>query len=198
MKNEVTEGTEATGEGDDGALVANYLRTRDPTVFRVLVDRHSASVLRLVSSILGPFRDIDAEDIAQDVFVRAHDKLGQFRGNAQFGTWLYRIAYSVALNRRKLARLRLPHVATEALAELAAPYSPHDEAEAAERASQLAAAIEVLPDLYRTVIYLHYWQESSVEEIARFMAAPENTVKSYLFRARARLANVLTEKGMSS
>jgi RNA polymerase sigma-70 factor (ECF subfamily) len=182
----------------DGTLVATYLRTRDPAIFRVLVDRHGASVLRLVSSILGPFRDIDAEDVAQDVFVRAHDKLGQFRGDAQFGTWLYRIAYSVALNRRKLARLRLPHVAVEALAGLAAPHSPYDEAEAAQRASQLAAAIEVLPDLYRTVIYLHYWQESSVEEIARFMGAPENTVKSYLFRARARLANVLTEKGMTS
>jgi RNA polymerase sigma-70 factor (ECF subfamily) len=182
----------------DGALVASYLSTRDPAVFRVLVDRHAASVLRLVSSILGPFRDTDAEDVAQDVFVRAHDKLGQFRGDAQFGTWLYRIAYSVALNRRKLARLRLPHVAVEALAGLVAPHSPHDQAEAAERASQLAAAIEVLPDLYRTVVYLHYWQESSVEEIARFIGAPENTVKSYLFRARARLASVLTEKGMTS
>jgi RNA polymerase sigma-70 factor (ECF subfamily) len=198
VKNEVTEGTEATEESDDGARVVNYLRTRDPTVFRVLVDRHAASVLRLVSSILGPFRDTDAEDVAQDVFVRAHDKLGQFRGDAQFGTWLYRIAYSVALNRRKLARLRMPHVAVEALAGFAAPQSPHDEAEAAQRASQLAAAIEVLPDLYRTVIYLHYWQESSVEEIARFMGAPENTVKSYLFRARARLATVLAEKGITS
>jgi RNA polymerase sigma-70 factor (ECF subfamily) len=174
------------------------MSTREPTVFRALVDRHAASVLRLVSSILGPFRDTDAEDVAQDVFVRAHDKLGQFRGDAQFGTWLYRIAYSVALNRRKLARLRLPHVAAEALAGLASPHSPHDEAEAAERASQLAAAIEVLPDLYRTVVYLHYWQECSVEEIAGFIGAPRNTVKSYLFRARARLANLLTEKGMTS
>lgn len=185
-------------ESDDGTLVASYLSTRDPTVFRVLVDRHAASVLRLVSSILGPFRDTDAEDVAQDVFVRAHDKLGQFRGDAQFGTWLYRIAYSVALNRRKLARLRLPHVAVDALAQLAAPETPHDEAVAAERAAHLAAAVESLPDLYRTVVYLHYWLECSVEQIARYIAAPENTVKSYLFRARTRLAKVLIEKGLAS
>jgi RNA polymerase sigma-70 factor, ECF subfamily len=195
VKNEVTEGTEATEESDDGALVVNYLRTRDPTVFRVLVDRHAASVLRLVSSILGPFRDTDKEDVAQDVFVRAHDKLSQFRGEAQFGTWLYRIAYSVALNRRTLARMRLPHVAVEALAHLETPDSPHDSAVAAERASRLAAALELLPDLYRTVIYLHYWQESSVEEIAALVGAPQNTVKSYLFRGRARLAQLLKKEG---
>jgi RNA polymerase sigma-70 factor (ECF subfamily) len=167
----------------------------DVTDFRALVERHQASVLRLVSSILGPFRDIDAEDVAQDVFVRAHDKLAQFRGEAQFGTWLYRIAYSVALNRRKLARLRLPHVAVEALAHLETPDSPHDSAVAAERASRLAAALELLPDLYRTVIYLHYWQESSVEEIGSLIGAPPNTVKSYLFRGRARLAQLLKADG---
>ena len=183
---------------DDAALVASYLATRDPAVFRVLVDRHGASVLRLVSSILGPFRDIDAEDVAQDVFVRAHDKLAQFRGDAQFGTWLYRIAYSVALNRRKIARLRMPHVAVDALLDLAAPTNPHDEAVAGERAAELAAAIELLPDLYRSGVYLHYWQECSVDAIARYLGAPENTVKSYLFRARARLGVVLTERGLSS
>lgn len=167
----------------------------DVSDFRALVERHQASVLRLVSSILGPFRDIDAEDVAQDVFVRAHAKLGQFRREAAFGTWLYRIAYSVALNRRRLARIRLPHVAVDVLAQLETADSPHDSAVAAERASRLAAALELLPDLYRTVIYLHYWQESSVDEIASLLGAPQNTVKSYLFRGRARLAQLLKEEG---
>jgi RNA polymerase sigma-70 factor (ECF subfamily) len=183
---------------DDRARVARYLSTRDPADFGALVARHAASVLRLVSSILGPFRDVDAEDVAQDVFIRAHDKLAQFRGDAQFGTWLYRLAYSVALNRRKLARLRMPHVAVDALAGLATPDSPHDQAVSAERAAHLGAAIESLPDLYRTVVYLHYWQECSVDEIARYIGAPDNTVKSYLFRARARLAGILIEKGIAS
>ena len=170
----------------------------DVSDFRALVEQHQASVLRLVSSILGPFRDIDAEDVAQDVFLRAHEKLGQFRGEAQFGTWLYRIAYSVALNRRRLARIRLPHVAVDVLAELETADSPHDSAVAAERASRLAAALELLPDLYRTVIYLHYWQESSVEEIATLLGAPANTVKSYLFRGRARLAQLLKKEGRNA
>jgi RNA polymerase sigma-70 factor (ECF subfamily) len=189
---------EGSGIRDDAAVVSAYLATRDASLFRILVDRHSAPVLRLVSSILGPYRDVEAEDVAQDVFIRAHDKLAQFRGDAQFGTWLYRLAYSVALNRRRLARLRMPHVAVDALVGLATPDTPHHEAEAAERAAQLGAAIESLPDLYRTVVYLHYWQECSVGEIARYMGAPENTVKSYLFRARTRLAKVLSEKGIAS
>jgi RNA polymerase sigma-70 factor (ECF subfamily) len=59
---------------------------------------------------------------------------------------------------------------------------------AGERAAQLGAAIESLPDLYRTVVYLHYWQECRVDEIARYIGAPENTIKSYLFRARAHVS----------
>ena len=182
----------------DEALAARYASERDPADFRELVERHSASVLRLVSSILGPFRDTDAEETAQDVFLRVHHRIGQFRGDAKFSTWLYRVAYSVALNRRKLARLRLPHVPVDTLRALEAAGGPHDEAEAGERAAELAAAIELLPDVYRTVVYLYYWQETSVEDIAQLLNAPVNTVKSYLFRARARLGESLQGRGFES
>jgi RNA polymerase sigma-70 factor (ECF subfamily) len=130
--------------------------------------------------------------------VRVHDKLGQFRADARFTTWLYRVAYSVALNRKKRARLRLPHVSVDILHAIASADDPHDVAVAAERASDLAAAVEGLPDLYRTVIYLHYWQETSVEEIAALLGAPPNTIKSYLFRARARIERALAAKGITS
>ena len=182
----------------DEALAARYANGRDPADFRALVERHGASVLRLVSSILGPFRDTDAEETAQDVFLRVHDRIAQFRGDAKFSTWLYRVAYSVALNKRKLARLRLPHVTDDVLRSLQAAGGPHDDAEAAERAVQLGAAIEGLPDVYRTVVYLHYWQDTSIDDIARLLDAPANTIKSYLFRARARLAESLQGKGFES
>ncbi|MBK8596030.1 MAG: sigma-70 family RNA polymerase sigma factor [Holophagales bacterium] len=85
----------------DEELVERYLKARDPADFRELVERNGPRVLRLVASILGPFRGADAEEVVQDVFLRAHERLGQFRGEARFSTWLYRIAWSVAVNRTK-------------------------------------------------------------------------------------------------
>ena len=181
----------------DEELAARYVAARDPADFRLLTERNGPQVLRLVSSILGPFRDTDAEETAQDVFLRAHEKR-QFRGEAKFATWLYRIAWSVALNRAKLARLRKPHVSEDALQALAAIDDPYDDAVAAERASLIAEAVESLPDIYRTVVNLHYWHEAGVDEIAALLSAPPNTVKSYLFRARERLARLLSEKGITS
>lgn len=181
----------------DEALVRRYLSARDPADFKTLVDRHGGQVIRIVSSVLGPFRDIDAEDLAQDVFVRVHDKLAQFRADARFTTWLYRIAYSVALNRLKTARLRLPHVPADTLAAMAVPDQQHAGAIDAERAAAVAAAIETLPALYRTAIYLHYWHETSVEDIATLLQVPENTVKSYLRRGRLSLARDLEKRGVT-
>lgn len=179
----------------DEELVERYLAARDPADFRELVERNGPSVLRLVASILGPFRGLDAEETAQDVFLRAHERLAQFRGEARFSTWLHRIAWSVSVNRTRLLSTRRAHVPLEAALDLAGPADPRADAEAAERAARVGEAVEALPDLYRAVVYLHYWQEASVAEIADLLGAPPNTVKSYLFRARERVLRTLEERG---
>jgi RNA polymerase sigma-70 factor (ECF subfamily) len=182
----------------DEELVGRYRQARDPSDFRELVDRHASRVHRLVSSVLGPFRHMDAEETSQDTFVRAHEKLEQFRGEASFATWLLRIAWSVALNRTKSARIRLPHVPIDALSPLLSGDDPQRDLLDAERVALVAEAVETLPDLYRTAIYLHYWQGAPVSEIAASLAVPENTVKSYLLRGRERLGRELVKKGLSS
>jgi len=178
---------------DDAALAAGYLATRDDALFRTLVERYQERVLRLVSSVLGPFRDCDAEEATQDVFLRVHEKLGQFRGASRLGTWIYRVAYSVAVNRSRAARLRLPHVDVSLLRDLAARDDPHRDLAESERTAIVAAAMESLPDVYRTAVYLHYWHDAPLEEIAELLGAPVGTIKSYLFRARERLARSLEE-----
>jgi RNA polymerase sigma-70 factor, ECF subfamily len=182
----------------DEALAARFAAARDPDDFRTLVDRHGAMVLRLVSSILGPFRDTDAEDIAQDVFLRMHERIGQFRGEARFTTWLYRLAYHVAVNRLRTARLRFEHVDLEKLRLPSVAADADEQISTGERARLLALEIERLPDLYRTVIYLHYWQEASIQDMTALLGAPPNTIKSYLFRARARLGDALAKKGLTT
>ena len=179
----------------DEELVGRYLKSRDPADFRELVERHGPRVLRLVASILGPFRSADAEETAQDVFLRAHERLGQFRGEARFSTWLHRIAWSVAVNRARRLSARRGQVPLDSVLDLAGPADPRADAEAAQRAARVGEAVEALPDLYRTVVYLHYWQEASVAEISALLGAPPNTVKSYLFRARERILRALEAKG---
>lgn len=182
----------------DEELVRRYLADRDPADFRELVERQAPRVLRLVASVLGPHRQGEIEETVQDVFIRVHQKLDRFHGGASFATWLYRVAYNLAIDRVKLARLRMPHLDIDALYTLASASDPQREAIDAQRAALLGEAIESLPDLYRSVVYLHYWQETPIDEIAAFLGAPANTIKSYLFRARERIGRFLEQKGVTA
>jgi RNA polymerase sigma-70 factor (ECF subfamily) len=177
---------------DDETAAFAYVRTRDPQLFRLLVERHHQRVLHLVASLLGPHADRDAEEVCQDVFVRACARLDTFRGDARFGTWLYRLAYNCALEHRRHARIIVPHLPLEALENVAA--DDHSSVLQEQRRHFIAKLLEQLPDLYRTVINLRYWLDYSVEEIATMLDTPVGTVKSYLFRARAQLKAMTEER----
>ena len=181
---------------EDASAVAEYLRTRDAELFRMLVERHQAKVFRLVAGLLGPHADTDTEEVTQEVFLRAHERLASFRGEARFSSWLYRLAYNYTLQHRRRARLRLPHGGAEELEARRAADGPHEAAAEQERRGQVERLLEELPDLYRTVVYLHYWLDASVVEIAELVAAPPGTVKSYLSRARARLRERARARGI--
>ena len=172
---------------EDEPAVAEYLRGRDPEVFRTLVERHQSRVFRLVAGLLGPFADRDAQEVTQEVFLRAHQRLGSFRGEARFSSWLYRLAYNYTLQHKRRARVRLPHVPIEALDAHASSDGPLEAAAERERQRRVEQLLEGLPEVYRTVVYLHYWLDATVDETAELLAIPSGTVKSYLSRARARL-----------
>ena len=180
----------------DEAIVAEYLRSRDPELFRVLVERHQVRVFRLVAGLLGPFADTDAQEVTQEVFLRTHDRLAGFRGEARFSSWLYRLAYNRTLEHRRRARLRLPHVPIDTLDERAVGTGPFEAAAERERQRQVERLLEGLPDLYRSIVHLYYWLDTSVDDIAELLAVPEGTVKSYLSRARQRLRKRAQALGM--
>jgi RNA polymerase sigma-70 factor, ECF subfamily len=181
---------------DDEAIVAAYARTRDPDLFRLLVERHQQRVFRLVASLLGPFADLDAEEMTQEVFVRVHQRLDSFRGEARFSTWLYRIAYNRTIERRRRARLRAEHIPCEDLEGSAAPTGPLESALDRERERRVARLVEGLPDVYRSVVHLHYWMDQSIDEMAETLGVPAGTVKSYLSRARQRLRERAKAQGI--
>jgi RNA polymerase sigma-70 factor, ECF subfamily len=181
---------------DDAAVIARFRETGDRAIFGVLVERYQHRVHRLIAGVLGPNTDADAEEVCQDVFLRVFRKLDLFTGEASFGTWLYRVAYNLALDERRKGRSRPLRLSLDSVVETSGrDEDPLAALQSRERRDRLAAAIERLPDLYRTTIHLHYWLELSIEEIAASLTVPEGTVKSYLFRARRMLKSALSGEG---
>lgn len=190
---------EAAGDrdADDLALVARCRDAGDEQAFAELVRRYRTPVFRLAVSILSQAFVPEAEDVAQEVMVRVHHALGSFRGEASFGSWVYRIAFNHAINAKSRMRFRAPHVADDVL-EAVASGAPGalERLEAAERRRAVLASVDELPDVYQSAVRLHYWLGASIAEIAALLDAPENTVKSYLYRARRLLQARLAERGI--
>ena len=184
----------ARREPMDITTIERFIESRDPELFREIVEEYQDRVFRLVASILGPWADRDAEEITQDIFLKIYRKCGQFRGESAFSSWIYRVAYTTALNHRQTARIRFPHQSEEPLLSLKAESDPLGEILAMATKRRVAGAVESLPDLYRTVIYLYYWQDHSIAEVSEAVGAPEGTVKSYLYRARERIRRELEKE----
>ncbi|MEM7244461.1 MAG: RNA polymerase sigma factor [Acidobacteriota bacterium] len=178
----------------DDELVEAHRGDGDPAAFETLVLRHREAALRVVLATLGPEDRADAEDVVQQAFLRAHDRIGSFRGTASFRTWLHRIARNLALDHGRVQRRRrrLLERETERVpgdAEVALPD---------ERTSGVRQALLEVPEPQRTALRLHYWLGLSVAEIAESFGVREGTAKSWLHRGRARLLHVMTRRGKTS
>ena len=181
----------------DSQLVARA-QTGEQDAFAELFRRHSETVFRLALSILGQGFAAEAEDVAQEVFLKVHHALPLFRGDAEFSSWIYRITFNQSVNLKARARYRRPHLDDTALAHaIASEPGPHAVAETAQRDQSLLECIEILPDVYQSALRLYYWLGASVAEVAVLLDVPENTVKSYLHRARQLLDSMLKERGYS-
>jgi len=186
-------------ERADEWLVERCRESADDAAFAELVRRYRGPVFRLAVSILGQELAPEAEDVAQEVMLRVHHSLRSFRGEARFGSWIYRIAFNQALNVKVLARHRAPHVSDQALAATPSlDRGPYDRLQEERRKRAVLACVGELPEVYQSALRLHYWLGTGVSEIAVLLDAPENTVKSYLHRARRLLHAMLAERGFDA
>ena len=166
----------------------------DRRALELLVVKYQRRIERLIGRMV---RDVDlVEDIAQETFIRAYRALAQFRGEAQFYTWLYRIAVNTA--KKALGDLkRDPLVSESALRgrddddetssvenELTTSETPETVLAAKEIAATVNAAMEALPEELRQAVTLREIEGLSYEEIAEVMNCPIGTVRSRIFRAR--------------
>ena len=161
-------------------------RQGEHTAFREFYDSNVDRIYRLTYRMAGD--DDLARDFTQEAFVRAYQKLDQFREEASFSTWLHSIAVSVTLNGlRKVQRSRTRERTLDEAPYLTAPATTAEP----DMKSRLKEAIDGLPELYRTVFLMHDLEGYSHNEIATTLDVAEGTSKARLSRARAKLRDML-------
>jgi RNA polymerase sigma-70 factor (ECF subfamily) len=171
----------------DAELIDRVL-AGDPRAERALYDAHVDRVFRLVFRMAG---DLDrAQDWVQETFIRAFQKLGEFRGESALSTWPCSIAISVSLNGLRKARR---HRERETALDDAMPLGFTPREADPDLKTRLAQAIDGLPDGYRTVFVMHDVEGFTHEEIGRTLGVQAGTSKAQLFRARAKLRDALAD-----
>ena len=177
----------ASVEEDADAALVRRCRVGDTGAYGQLVARHDKRVYALVARVLGTGATADdVDDVAQEVFVQAWRVLPKFRQEAQFSTWLYRIATNMAIKEwhrikrraQTVSEEELPITVREALAEQSP--GPADLAELKARDGALRTAIDRLPEKQRTVILLHYFEDYTCEDIGSLLGCSVGTVWSRL------------------
>lgn len=183
---------------DSDALLVERTVAGDQKAFELLVIKYQRRIQRLIGRMV---RDVDlVEDIAQETFIRAYRALAQFRGEAQFYTWLYRIAINTA--KKALMDLkRNPTVSENSFKsddddetsplenELTSTETPDAVLASKEIAQIINQALEALPEELRMAITLREMEGLSYEEISETMNCPIGTVRSRIFRAREAISH---------
>ncbi len=161
----------------------------DQTAFGELVKLHQNAVYNLAYRILG--NRAEAEDAAQETFLRAYANLDRYDLARPFRTWLLSITSNFCidrLRRRRLKWLSIDEPLPPRTALHSAELQPEEAAIASERAALVQRLLAELPPDHRAAVVLHYWYDYSYQEIAEMLRSTESAIKSRLFRARQTLA----------
>lgn len=190
---------EATGDSDAIAVERTLAGDRD--AFRVLVERHSPNVFRLAFRMTG--NQHDAEEVVQEAFLRAYQKLSQFAARANFGTWVYRIAANYAIdrmrqrksedaNREPAPRASEDGVQIDAMSFVpdSAP-NPERLAQSEQLAEHMRRALQQLTPAERTAFVMRHWGGSGIEEIAEALKSSSSAAKNTIFRSVQKLRRAL-------
>ncbi|HUT21545.1 MAG TPA: sigma-70 family RNA polymerase sigma factor [Anaerolineae bacterium] len=175
--------------GDQEQTWVEQALAGDTAAFSNLVEAYQKPVYNLAYRMLG--NSVEAEDAAQEAFIRAYTRLDTYDPSRKFSSWMLSIAshYCIdVLRRRRITLLSIEELPP--MADVSMPRSAHPEHVVArgQVADQVQQLLGTLPEHYRTPIILRYWYDMSYREIAETMGVTESTIKTRLHRARARLA----------
>ena len=166
----------------------------DASAFAVLVDRYKDLVYTLTLRMM-KHRE-EAEEAAQDTFIKVYKSLNKFKGDSKFSTWIYRVAYNTCLDRLKKNKRQQYTVTINEYTEHQVKTLDNalDQIEAKEREQAIQDCLSLLPSEDSFLLTLYYFEELSLDEIAKIVGLKPNNVKVKLFRSRKKLATILKEK----
>ncbi len=182
-------------EQDIDRQLVERARNGDKRAFDLLVQKYHRRLMRLLSRMVRNQEEV--EDIAQETFIKAYRALPQFRGDAAFYTWLYRIGVNTARNYLSSRKRQMPTISDQAMNDdddvderIVAQdiNTPESMLLSKQVAMAVNDAVEALPEELRTAITLREMEGLSYEEIAEMMVCPIGTVRSRIFRAREAIA----------
>jgi RNA polymerase sigma-70 factor (ECF subfamily) len=178
-------------EREDRELVDRF-QQGDEVAFNQLVMRHRQSVYFLALGLLNSVED--AEDLAQDAFVRAYEGMKKFRSHSSFRTWIYRITLNLCLNEIRKRKVRqMFSLESLGLATISRDKKPDEAMEHAERHQVLNEAIAKLPPKQKQVFVLRHFSELPHAEIAEIMGRNVGTIKANYFQAIQKLRSALSK-----
>jgi len=172
---------------EEFALIDRVLAGQTEAYAR-LVDSYKSYVFTIALKVLE--NRPEAEEAAQDAFIRAFHYLKKFNREARFSTWLYRITFNTAISAKRKNKMRLDSIENKIILHEGAA---EDALERNDKHEFIAQAMEKLNEMDKLSIQLYYLQEFSLEEVAEMMGQPTNTIKVRVHRARIRLAEELTK-----
>lgn len=166
-------------------LIAKCVAFDDRHAFASLVDAYAPGLHSLLFNLTAGNAAL-TDDLAQETFLKAYTQLRQFRGMARFGTWLHRIAYNEFVSHcRKQREERMPEGYDAAADTASSFYSRFDVSH------DVAEAMKSLSETERSLVILFYFDDQSIKDISKITSLPEGTVKSYLHRAKKKMAKFL-------
>ena len=173
------------------ALLISRARDGDQAAFQQLVERYQGAVYNLAYRMLGD--PGDAEDAAQEIFVRIYRQLGRYDPARKFSTWTLAIATNFCIDQLRRRRMQLVPLENIIPWARSRESGPEGEAITQEERDEVQRLITRLPEKYRAPLVLRYFDELSCAEIAEVLGMPEGTVKTQIHRARKALGKLLAE-----
>ncbi|HLT80131.1 MAG TPA: sigma-70 family RNA polymerase sigma factor [Cyclobacteriaceae bacterium] len=168
---------------DDLQLIDRVL-AGEQNVYAQLVERYKSYAFTIALKVLNVRQD--AEEAAQDAFIKAYHNLAKFNREAKFSTWLYRIVFNTAVSLRRTRKVTFQDIPESAVAP---GYDTEKTLEKSDRKRFIEAGLARLNEADRVALTLFYLKELSLEEIGDITGMPANTVKVRIHRARLRLAD---------
>jgi RNA polymerase sigma-70 factor (ECF subfamily) len=169
----------------------NLIIGGDTNAFAVLVDRYKNLVFTLSLKMLQSREE--AEEVAQDAFIKVYKSLYKFKSESKFSTWLYKITYNTCLDRLRSKKRATSLVSIDDFGEqeVTTLMNVLETIEEHERKQMIQNCLDLLPGKDSFLLTLYYFQENSLREISKIMGINENNLKIKLFRSRRKLAGIL-------